>query len=283
MMTRPLVIVLALGLPGCTDDAPVCAEGQVRVQGRCTPYVAGDPVPRGDAWLPALRTSWQWQLTGAIDSSLDVEMYDIDLFNATDAELAALSGRIVICYFSAGTWEAWRDDAGELPDDALGDTMEDWEDERWLDVTSEGVRQVMLDRLDLAVSRGCDGVEPDNVDGYANRNGVGLNATEQLEYNRFIADAAHERGLSVGLKNDVDQLEDLLPWFDWALNEECATRRVRSVPRLHPGGEGGVPRRVHRRVVEHRGRDHRRAGLRRRTRPQHSDQDLGPGPGAARV
>lgn len=223
MMTRPLVIVLALGLLGCTDDAPICAEGQVRVQGRCTPYIAGDPVPRGDAWLPPLHTSWQWQLTGAIDSSLDVVMYDIDLFNATDAELAALSGRTVICYFSAGTWEAWRGDADDIPADALGDTLEDWEDERWLDVTNDGVRQVMLDRLDLAVSRGCDGVEPDNVDGYANQNGVGLNATEQLEYNRFIADAAHERGLSVGLKNDVDQLEDLLPWFDWALNEECAT------------------------------------------------------------
>jgi hypothetical protein len=29
--------------------------------------------------------------------------------------------------------------------------------------------------------------------------------------------------LSVGLKNDLDQLEDLVDWFDWALNEECAS------------------------------------------------------------
>lgn len=213
--------VLGLALLGCGDE-PACEEGQVRVQGQCVPYVAGDPVPHGGAWRPPPRTTWQWQLTGAIDTSLGVEMYDVDLFNVTDEELAALRDRVVICYFSAGTWEAWRSDASEFPDAALGETLEDWDDERWLDITNERVRQIMLDRLDLAVARGCDGVEPDNVDGYANENGAGLNATEQLAFNRFIADSAHERGLSVGLKNDVDQLEDLLPWFDWALNEECA-------------------------------------------------------------
>ena len=28
-------------------------------------------------------------------------------------------------------------------------------------------------------------------------------------------------GLSVGLKNDVDQIPSLVSFFDWALNEEC--------------------------------------------------------------
>ena len=32
-------------------------------------------------WRPAPCTSWQWQLTGTIDTSFDVEMYDIDLFD----------------------------------------------------------------------------------------------------------------------------------------------------------------------------------------------------------
>ena len=76
-------------------------------------------------------------------------------------------------------------------------------------------------RLDDALRRGCDGVEPDNVDGYSNPNGVGLSASDQLDYNRFLADEAHARGLSIGLKNDLDQVEELEPWFDWALNEEC--------------------------------------------------------------
>jgi hypothetical protein len=145
----------------------------------------------------------------------------VDLFNVTWAKLNSLAGKTIICYFSAGSWEEWRDDAGLFPDAALGNALEGWEDERWLDITSAAVRDIMLDRLDFAAALGCDGVEPDNMDGYQNENGVGLNATEQLEYNRFIADAARERGLSVGLKNDLDQLEDLVDWFDWALNEEC--------------------------------------------------------------
>jgi len=214
---------LALVLAGCADDEPACDEGLVREAGQCVPYEAGTPVPAPGAWRPPPRTTWQWQLTGDLDLSHEVEMYDVDLVNVTDEEMAALSDRVVICYFSAGTWENWRPDADQLPAGARGNTLEDWPDERWLNITDEGVREVMRQRLDLAVERGCDGVEPDNVDGFANDNGVGLNATEQLAYNRFIADEAHRRGLSVGLKNDVDQLGELLPWFDWALNEECAT------------------------------------------------------------
>ncbi len=58
----------------------------------------------------------------------------------------------------------------------------------------------MLRRLDLAVTKGCDGVEPDNMDGYANDSGFPLTAEDQLTFNRFIANEAHRRGLAVGLK-----------------------------------------------------------------------------------
>ncbi|MBV1857681.1 MAG: endo alpha-1,4 polygalactosaminidase, partial [Nannocystaceae bacterium] len=68
-----------------------------------------------------------------------------------------------------------------------------------------------------------DAVEPDNVDGYTNPTGFDLTADDQLDYNRWLATAAHDRGLSVGLKNDVDQVEALVDEFDWALNEECVT------------------------------------------------------------
>jgi hypothetical protein len=33
--------------------------------------------------------------------------------------------------------------------------------------------------------------------------------------------AAHARGLSVGLKNDLEQVKALVADFDWALNERC--------------------------------------------------------------
>ena len=44
---------------------------------------------------------------------------------------------------------------------------------------------------------------------------------DQLAYNRMIARLAHERGLSVGLKNDVEQVGQLVGDFDFSVDEEC--------------------------------------------------------------
>ncbi len=46
-----------------------------------------------------------------------------------------------------------------------------------------------------------------------------------MDYNRFLADGAHARGLAVGLKNDVEQIPALLDSFDFAVNEECCRYR----------------------------------------------------------
>jgi hypothetical protein len=182
---------------------------------------ASDTAPA--IWSPAPGTSWQWQLSGAIDTSVDAAMFDVDLFEAPAPTLDQLvaAGRAVICYFSAGSRENWRPDAADFPDEAIGRPLDGWPDERWLDVRHPAVRAVIEARLDLAVARGCVGVEPDNVDGYANDAGFPLTAGDQLAFNRFLAAAAHARGLSAGLKNDVEQVADLVDDFDWALDEEC--------------------------------------------------------------
>ncbi len=177
-------------------------------------------------WRPAPGTSWQWQLSGTIDTSFNVQMYDIDLFDAPQSVIDQLhaEGRTVICYFSAGSWEDWRPDAGDFPAAVIGSPLEGWPGEKWLDIRQiETLAPLMRARLDRAVQKGCDGVEPDNVDGYANATGFPLTAADQLAYNRFLSAEAHARGLSIGLKNDLDQIGDLLPDFDWALNEECFT------------------------------------------------------------
>jgi hypothetical protein len=203
-------------------DAPGDVSPDVEEDGTTDPV--GDDGPEHAIWRPAPGTSWQWQLTGyPVDRSLDVDMYDIDLFDAPQATIDALhaEGRIVVCYLSAGSWEGWRDDADSFPATALGNELDGWPDERWLDVRDAAVRAIMLERLDLAAEKGCDGVEPDNVDGYANDPGFALTYDDQIAYNTFIAREARSRGLSVGLKNDLEQIGDLVDEFDWALDEEC--------------------------------------------------------------
>jgi len=178
----------------------------------------------GATWFePPVTATWQWQLQGEIDTRWDVALYDVDLVETPEPTIAALqaAGRHVICYFSAGSWEAFRDDAAAFDDADLGAALDGWPEERWLDVRSERVRAVMRARLDRAAAKGCDGVEPDNVDGYTNDNGLGLEARDQLAYNRFLAAQAHARGLAVGLKNDLDQIDALVADFDFAVNEQC--------------------------------------------------------------
>ena len=187
-----------------------------------TPQPNPQPDP-GGIWRPAPGTSWQWQLTGTIDTSLNVKMFDIDLYDASQSIIDKIhaKGAKVICYFSAGSREDWRPDAGQFPSAAIGDELDGWPGENWIDIRNAGVRDIMKKRLDLAKTKKCDGVEPDNIDGYSNQNGLGLTASDQLSYNRFLATEAHARGLSIGLKNDLDQVKALVADFDWALNEEC--------------------------------------------------------------
>ena len=182
-----------------------------------------DPVT-GGSWLqlPAGAT-WQWQLNGTLNTGYDVDVYDIDLDNNTAETITELhnQGKTVICYYSAGSYEDFRADAGQFPEAVLGNSLDGFPDERWLDIRSEDVLNIMLTRMDTAVSKGCDGVEPDNVDGYANDSGFELTANDQLLFNARIANAAHDRNLSVGLKNDLDQIETLVDYFDFSVNEQC--------------------------------------------------------------
>jgi hypothetical protein len=168
--------------------------------------------------------SWQIQYSGEIDTDLNVDVFNLDLFDTPSPIIEALhrDGVFVICYFSAGSFEDWRPDAARFPGDVLGRNLEDWPGEQWLDISRiDLLSPIMEARLDLAVQKGCDGVDPDNVDGYLNDTGFPLQPRDQLAYNIFLSDAAHTRGLAIGLKNDMEQISELLPYYDWVLNEEC--------------------------------------------------------------
>lgn len=175
-------------------------------------------------WKPKLETSWQWQLTTPVDLSVDAEMYDIDLFDNPASVVEALHarGRKAVCYVSVGTFEPFRPDAARFPEEVKGKPLEDFQTERWLDIRRWDILGPIIEaRLDLCKSKGFDGVEPDNVDAYGNDSGFPLSPDDQLVFNTRVANAAHVRGLSVGLKNDIEQARELQPFFDWALNEQC--------------------------------------------------------------
>jgi endo-alpha-1,4-polygalactosaminidase (GH114 family) len=180
-------------------------------------------------WKPRSGTTWQIVLLNPPtlpkprSESPQFGVWDIDLFDnpaSTISEIHDLNGR-AICYFSAGTYEKWRPDASQFQPSDLGSSLSGWPGERWLNVLSTNVRNIMLARLDLAATKGCDGVDPDNVDGYANDNGFGLTNADAVAYINFLASAAHSRNLSIGLKNAGDIVPDVIDQMEWSAQEQC--------------------------------------------------------------
>ena len=233
-LTLPPVLLIALIAAACGGDTDVTpadptptpnAPAQIAPE-PSTPASTTPTEPSGAPLDPTL--TWQWQLQGDLNTSYDVDLYDVDLFDTAAAQIAALhqDGRTMLCYFSAGSGENWRPDYDRIPAAALGEPLDGWEGERWLDIrapsgATTGVRDVLLGRLDLAVERGCDGVEPDNVSAWENNTGFPIGEADQVEFNRWLARNAHDRGLFIALKNAGPIAPQLVDAFDLALNEEC--------------------------------------------------------------
>jgi hypothetical protein len=213
---------------------------------------AAAPVTCTGCWVPALQSRWQYQLqgvaayasTGGINTVISAppagggaavspQVWDFDLYvdqtvsgNNTTLNTAGVNavharGGHAICYISAGTWENWRVDAGQFPASVLGN-KNGWPGEKWLDIRQISVLgPIMSARIQKCKQTGFDGIEFDNVDGYANKTGFPLTATDQFNYNTYLANLAHQNGLSAALKNDLGQLSALKPYFDYAINEQC--------------------------------------------------------------
>jgi hypothetical protein len=185
----------------------------------------GTGTASASTWTPTPGAQWQLVLSGTPDTSLNVSTFDIDGFDNPASTVATIhsKGAGAVCYIDVGTWENWRSDASSFPASVKGSNVAGWAGEKWLDVRNWTVLgPIMTKRFQMCVDKGFDAVEPDNVDGYANSSGFPLTASQQITYNQNIAALAHSLGLKVALKNDVDQLSALQPYFDWALNEECA-------------------------------------------------------------
>lgn len=177
-------------------------------------------------WQPTPDTSWQIQFTGPLDASVNAQTYDIDLFDTPQSFIDELhaAGRRVVCYYSAGIYESWRPDAEMFHPKLLGNEVQGSPGERWLDIRHfKRLGRIMGGRLDLAVAKKCDGVQPDNVDSYTYDTGFPLTYQDQSAYNIWTAQQAHARGLAVGLTNDLLQITDLTEFYDFAINEQCFT------------------------------------------------------------
>lgn len=210
------------------QPVPAAAIRKVYIPLLQNPAKAIQP-PSSGWWKPAMNTTMQFQLTylhnngKVVDTSFDVNLYVLDLFDTPETAITTLhsQGRKVMCYTSIGTFEGWREDAGKYPESVKGKSN-GWHDEYWVDIRQRDVlAPIFRARMDLCKAKGFDGVVPDNLSGFMNDTGFNITAQQQIDFNRWFAGEAHQRGLTAGLQNDPDQAKFLADVYDFGVTEDC--------------------------------------------------------------
>jgi len=190
----------------------------------CAPQ--SNPEPPQYLPPPGPGAPFQIQLDGGVPDGPGAAIVIVDNEVPADA-VAALhaSGAYVVCYLSVGTWEEWRADAGAFPSEVLGRPLDDWPDERYVDLRALDVLgPIWAARLDACAAKSFDAVDPDNIDAFENDSGFPLTADDAVAAYAWLADAAHARGMAVGQKNAPSLAGRLVGLADFAVTEECLTQ-----------------------------------------------------------
>ncbi len=236
--TLPLLLAFTILISGCASPAestPLPPTPQPATATETLEPLEASPatetlaptatsLPPKEIWLPPLDSTFSWQLGDEVNTTFGADIYDLDAFETEASLIASLhsQGKKAFCYISVGSWEDWRPDAADFPFKIIGNDYEGWLGESWLDIRQiDLLAPIMRARLDMCAEKGFDGVEPDNIDLHWADTGFEISYEDQLAYNIWLAEEAHTRGLSIGLKNNEEQVADLLPYFDWVLTEDC--------------------------------------------------------------
>ncbi len=236
--TFPLLLAFTILISGCASPAestplPPTPQPATATETPASPEAppatetlapTATSLPPKEIWLPPLDSTFSWQLGDEVNTTFGADIYDLDAFETEASLIASLhsQGKKAFCYISVGSWEDWRPDAADFPFKIIGNDYEGWLGESWLDIRQiDLLAPIMRARLDMCAEKGFDGVEPDNIDLHWADTGFEISYEDQLAYNIWLAEEAHTRGLSIGLKNNEEQVADLLPYFDWVLTEDC--------------------------------------------------------------
>ena len=185
--------------------------------------LVGGPVA-ANGWRPALGQRLDLQLTAPFDLGRRANALVLELFTTDLERVDRLrnQGVVAICRIAAGLWEGWRPDAASFPAAILGRSPGRSRAERLVDMRAAALRPILERRLDLCRDRGFGGVLFTDADGYARASGFALTPRDQLAFNRWLAEAAHARGLTAGIWNDLIQARELAPAFDFLVADSCA-------------------------------------------------------------
>ena len=167
---------------------------------------------------------WDWQLSDPYNLNVDTKILVIELDDLSRQDVAGLKARGVmpICYISVGTWEKARPDARAFPKQVIGRRLDNWPNEKYLDIRRlDVIVPFMQARFKACADKGFVGVEPDNIDGFDNDSGFDLTRQDAVTYVLALREVASGLGLKLGQKNAPELVPDLVKSLDFMLVEEC--------------------------------------------------------------
>ncbi len=198
---------------------------------------------------PGETKNWDIQVSAPFDFSTERQMMIVDLWTSVPAAttidygdgtsvsvpaggqpqtIATLQARQtkIICRVGLGGMRTTDPDAERFPEasrQVIDPKMPS--DEFLLDLADpEPWQDAAFARIDLAAQIGCDGIEPYRIDHFGLDTALSLD--DQIAWYARVALEAHDRDLSVGMRNGLEIYQSQAPSFDWAIIERCAEDNV---------------------------------------------------------
>ncbi|KAI3401083.1 hypothetical protein diail_228 [Diaporthe ilicicola] len=242
---------LPAALPQKSTSAAAAATDASSVPVVSQNATAGAKIPGG--FEPGVK--WQINIQNPVDpragiQPADAKVIDVDLFQASkDPTLIPTlhaAGVTVLCYFNLGAVQTTDCDYSSWNNDGLmkGQVVENYSQEKYVDVTDPTVLELHKARVDLAHSIGCDGLDPDNIDTYelSPDESIGKQITQDdmVNFLTTLAEYAHSKtttaghSLMIGQKNAVGITDRIHTFMDFAISENC-------VGSINPGSNRGAP------------------------------------------
>ncbi|KAM7205409.1 Glycoside hydrolase superfamily [Naviculisporaceae sp. PSN 640] len=197
---------------------------------------------------------WQIDIMASLDitktlTPTDALVWDLDLYHLQrhpeiiDFLRSKIPNVNIICYFNAGLaqpsdcdWTSvWQTPAYKS---LLGNSYDPpFSEEKWINIKNQTAIDLIKRRVTLARDLGCDGVDPDNIDGFnsdeGSENGTGFKLKQQdyITLMTQLATTAHslktKRGntLLIGQKNAPELVSSLSSVLDFAVLEDCKNLR----------------------------------------------------------
>jgi hypothetical protein len=187
-------------------------------------------------------TRWDWQIGRTTPLQRTgrraVDIYDIDGFLTTRAEVHAISTRWqastlahpkTVCYLDLA-WEDYRPDAsppprgGYFPAATLGNVYYGYPEERWVDFRQlDALKPMLRERIGRCARKGFDAVELDDIDSFdpSSTTGFRLTPGDAQNFLAWTFNLVHSDGMTGLWKNSP-----YLSWWgrqytDGAVVEEC--------------------------------------------------------------